>query len=291
MSITLVQTPTRPVLRYHGGKWRMAKHIIQYFPPHRIYVEPFGGAASVLMQKPRTYSEVYNDLDEEITNVFAVMRDPEASDRLKYLLEWTPYSRSEFESAYEHSDDPIEQARRTIIKSFMGFGSAAIHSEKPRGMRTRASTWHTPTGFRSNSNRSGTTPAHDWMHYSEHISTFHDRLQGVVIETKPAIDVISNHDREDTLFYVDPPYVLSTRDKGTDYKYEMTDQEHIDLADILHKVKGLVVLSGYDCPLYDRLYSDWRKVAFKAFADGAAPRMECLWLSPRSEQGLNGRLF
>ena len=66
--------PTRPIMRYHGGKWRMAPWIISNFPPHKIYIEPYGGAASVLLRKPRTYSEVYNDLAGEIVNLFRVLR-------------------------------------------------------------------------------------------------------------------------------------------------------------------------------------------------------------------------
>lgn len=136
--------PRRPILRYHGGKWLLAEWIISNFPPHRVYVEPFGGAASVLLQKRRTYAEIYNDLDGEVVNLFRVVRDDGL--RLRQMLELTPFARDEFKLSYETSDDPIEQARRTVVRSFMGFGSNS-HNKL--------------TGFRSNSNRSGTTPAHD----------------------------------------------------------------------------------------------------------------------------------
>ena len=139
----------RPIVRYHGGKWKLAPWIIGHLPPHRVYVEPFGGGASVLLRKPRSYAEVYNDLDGEMVNLFRMARDN--GRELLELLRLTPFARDEFAKAYEQASEPIEQARRTVIRAFMGFGSNA-HNR--------------PTGFRSNSNRSGTTPARDWMFQS-----------------------------------------------------------------------------------------------------------------------------
>lgn len=260
-----MSAPSRPVLRYHGGKWRLAPWIIQHFPPHRIYTEAFGGAASVLIQKPRTYSEVYNDLDGELVNLFRVLRDPLTGAALSDALTLTPFARDEFALAYEPSADPVEQARRTIARSFMGFGSNA-HARL--------------TGFRANSNRSGTTPAHDWRNYPEQVAAMIDRLRGVVIENRPAVEVVAQHDTPATLHYVDPPYPLGTRDAGGDYRHEMSDDDHADLADTLHGLAGMVVLSGYACDLYDAdLYPDWRRVQRKAHADGARARVEVLWLN------------
>ncbi|MEN6612750.1 MAG: DNA adenine methylase [Armatimonadota bacterium] len=288
-----MRKPIRPILRYHGGKWRLAPWVISHFPPHRVYVEPYGGAASVLMRKPRSYAEIYNELDPEVYNVFRVLRDPDLSAELEKLLYLTPFSRLEFEIAYEIKEQltDVEQARRTIVKAYMGFGSNAIHAGKARGMCTRASTWTHDTGFRANSYRSGTTPAHDWARYPNHISVFRDRLAGVVIENRKAIDCMQQHDRGDTLHYVDPPYVMSSRsDPGKDYMHEMTDDDHRELAEVLRSVKGMVVLSGYRSELYDELYGDWERFDKKAYADGARERMECLWLSPRAMDA-RGLLF
>jgi DNA adenine methylase len=222
-----VTTPTRPVLRWHGGKWMLAPWIIDHFPPHRVYTEAFGGAASVLMRKPRTYSEVYNDLDGEVVNLFRVLQQPLLAARLRELLTLTPFARGEFNLAYEPSEDPVERARRLVVVSFMGFGSNAHNT----GART---------GFRAKSSRSGTTPAHDWSHYPDCMEAVVERLRGVVVENLPALEIIEKHDSPETLHYVDPPYVHSTRKKWQqrNYRHEMTDKDHHELAALLHRVRG-----------------------------------------------------
>jgi DNA adenine methylase len=283
------------VLRYHGGKWKLASWVMQHFPPHRGYVEPFGGAASVLMKKPRVYAEVYNELDGEVVNVFRVLQDPVTAARLEELVRLTPFARAEFLVAYHPTDDPVERARRTLIKSFMGFGSSAIHG-RSRGMRTAATVYTTPaTGFRANSERSGTTPAHDWARWPATIPAFVERLQGVVIESRDALEVMRTHDRSDVLHYVDPPYPRITRSKQrkrkSEYLFELTDDDHRALAKVLHGLRGFVVLSGYRCDLYDELYATWTTAETNALADGARPRRECLWLSPRTADALCGRLL
>lgn len=263
-------SPSRPVLRYHGGKWRLANWIISRFPAHRVYVEPFGGAASVLLQKERVYAEVYNDLAGEIVNVFRVAR--ERGSELAIALELTPFARDEFAASYEPVADPLEQARRTIVRSFMGFGSAAATKR--------------PTGFRANSNRSGTTPAHDWANYPEAFRAIVDRLQGVTIENRDAMSVMEQHDTEQTLFYVDPPYVAASRDGGSDYLHEMNDADHEALAEFLSGLRGMVIVSGYHSELYDRLFSGWAREERQAFADGARPRVEVLWFNDAAARAL-----
>jgi DNA adenine methylase len=280
MAMMPVMPPTRPVLRYHGGKWILAPWIIEHFPKHRIYVEPYGGAASVLLRKPRAYAEVYNDLDGEVVNLFRVLRDEGQAERLVRSLRLTPFAREEFEATYgQPPADPVERARQLIARSFMGFGSAAATKQI--------------SGFRANCKRAGTTPAHDWANYPDALQLIVERLRAVVIEHRPAVQVIRTHDSKATLFYVDPPYVFDTRHRGGrrhTYQHEMTDAQHRELAQVLHGVNGMVVLSGYECPLYDELYGEWRKVTRSTYADGAKARVEALWLSPRVK-GVQMNLF
>lgn len=259
--------PTRPILRYHGGKWMLAPWIISHFPEHRVYVEPFGGAGSVLLRKPRAYAEIWNDLDGELNNLFEVVRNKgEALTRAVYL---TPFSRTDFKLSFMPTANKVEQARRTIVRSMMGFGSNS-HAKN--------------TGFRTNSNRSGTTPAHDWANYPESMARTVERLRGVILENRDGIEVMAQHDSKDTLHYVDPPYVASTRGVGNDYRYEMTDLDHAKLSEFLHSVKGMVVLSGYDSPLYRELYRGWRTVKRASLADGAQKREETLWFNDNVKQ-------
>jgi len=136
-----------------------------------------------------------------------------------------------------------------------------------------------PSGAgQANSNRSGTTPAHDWRNYAEAIPWMIDRLRGVVIENRHAFEVMKTHDSTKTLHYVDPPYVSETRGKGGDYAFEMTDDDHRELAAVLCQLKGAVIVSGYPSELYETVYGDWERVERKAFADGARERTEVLWI-------------
>ena len=267
---------SRPVLRWHGGKWLLAPWIIDHMPEHRIYTEAFGGAASVLLRKPRAYAEVYNDLDGEVVNLFRVLRDPAAAEQLRQAVTLTPFSRAEFNQAYAKSRSRVERARRLIVRSFMGFGSDGACGQYR-------------TGFRAESNRSGTTPAHDWRNWPDVVPAVVDRLRGVVIEQEPAIKLLQRHDRPDALHFVDPPYHPDTRAPGhatrrgqrvKRYNVEMDHAQHVELLQVVRGLAGMVILCGYPHPLYDEALASWRRIERAALADGARARTECLWLNP-----------
>lgn len=123
----------RQVFRYLGGKTRIAPWIISHFPKHDCYGEPFGGSASVLMAKPQSPVEAYNELNGECVNYFRVLRNPEHAAELQRLLELTPYAQEEYNAAFEPSDDPVEQARRTFIKGFIGMGATTLSNDVKSG--------------------------------------------------------------------------------------------------------------------------------------------------------------
>jgi DNA adenine methylase len=260
-------SPTRPVLRYHGGKWMLADWIISHFPEHSIYVEPFGGAASVLMRKPRSYAEVYNDLDQDIVNLFRVLRDPKLSKELEHQLRLTPFSRIEFNTSYESANDEIERARRTVVRTFMGHGTSS--SRKRR------------TGFRAKPFRDTQTGVDDWFNYPGVLEAVTNRLRGVIIECIPALELIQKCDSPNTFFYLDPPYLPEVRKSYGSYSCEMTGEDHRRLGEVLRSIKGMAIISGYPSKLYDEdLYRGWKRVERSALADGASRRTEVLWISP-----------
>jgi len=262
---------SRPVMRYHGGKFRISEWVQSFFPAHKVYCEPFGGAASVLMTKNPSSREIYNDLDSEITNVFEVIRD--SPEELARLIHYTPYSRDEWLKSYEQTDDKIELARRTIFRSWSSFGS---------GGATKGT-----SGFRSYAKFGGDYAAKTWGSFGEEIEVFTDRLKNVVIENKCGIEVMKDHDSPETLFFVDPPYLHDTRCMRSGnkyYRHEMNDSQHQDLVSFVSGVSGFVILAGYESDMYNQLLgAGWEKRKKKARAQGfrgTTARTECVWLNP-----------
>lgn len=257
--------PTRPVMRYYGGKWRIAPEIVAAMPQHEVYVEPFGGAASVLLRKPRVTCEVYNDLFAEVVNVFRVLRDQ--GQALAEAIELTPYARDEYVAAYEPTEDPLEAARRFVFRSTAGIGTNS--SVKRNGFRTSLCDVKYAT-------------ATSWRNLPGHLPAMTERLRGVIIENRPAMQVMAQYDAGHTLHYVDPPYLASTRkDRSRGYAHEMqAPAEHEELLQFLLGLKGKVMLSGYAHESYDRLLADWYRVPLKGGRDQTnQATAETLWMN------------
>lgn len=271
------EAPTRSLLRYFGGKWAIAPWVMSHLPPHRVYVEPFGGAASILLRKPRSRIEVYNDLDEEIVGIFRVVQDPAKCQELIRRLRRTPYARREFELAFKASADPVIRAQRAITRAYQSF-----HHEALFNMRK--------TTFADARHRSGDhSKAHEWANYPRSLVAVSRRLQGVIIEHRDALEVIRAQDTPDTLFFVDPPYMPSTRSKSG-YRCELDEAGHLALLERLKAAKGLVVLAGYPSDLYDRVLKGWKRVERPHRASGSFRlRTEVLWISPKAAKCLAER--
>jgi DNA adenine methylase len=258
----------RPPLRYHGSKWRLAPWIIQHFPAHKCYVEVFGGSAGVLLRKPRVPVEIYNDLESQVVNFWRVMRDPEKSIALAEQVARTPHAREEFCESYEASADAVESARRFVIRGQFGFGSTSIDPTHTTGFRT--------AGISGRKNY-----AREWAGVPEAIARAAERFTGVTVEHLDWRRLIPKLDDPETLFYVDPPYPLSTRDGGgKGYVHDMTEQDHRALAWMLKGIRGKALISGYPCSLYDEIYKGWPRFETNAMANGqkgSVWRRELLW--------------
>lgn len=254
------------VLKYPGAKNRIANWICEYIPKHNVYVEPYAGSLAVLFNKEPCHIETVNDLHDEVVNYFRVLRDN--GEELKNLISLTPYSRTEYEKAYEKSDNDIERARRFCVRCWMGFGCANLYKN----------------GFKSGQQTNSPNPAKAWKKLPETMRIASERLKNVQIECLPALELISRYDTDDVFMYIDPPYLFRTRKKYL-YKYEMDDCEHEDLLKVLVKHPGKILLSGYENEMYNDYLSGWNKVHKNTRAENGLARTETLWMNYTINQG------
>lgn len=263
---------TSPPVRYYGGKWRIAPWVISQFPKHDCYCEPFAGGASVLLRKPPSQFEVLNDINGDVVNFFRVLREYPA--QLINAIRYTPVSRLEHRLAHHRRDEdtPVERARKFYVRSRQSFGSGEGRYN---------------TGWRYQRNSSkGTSVVREWQNVRS-LWAASDRLLDVQIECDDAIKTVTRFDAQGTLFYVDPPYPMSTRHSNAPrYWQEMTDADHVALAEALHEVEGMVIISSYPSPLYRDLYAGWRMVTKRTRTNGNNYRQECMWISPSIDESV-----
>jgi DNA adenine methylase len=260
----------RPLAQWFGGDLPGHDQIIRHFPSrHRVYVEPFGGVTSLLLHKPRSLAEIYNDADQDIVNLFQVMRDPLRLVRLIELVRWTPLARDEFSQAIQDANEPIEQARRMLMRSW-----AALRS-------SRANRW-AETQRHAEAGRRWVQLPSNWRSVPEALRLIAERLCGVIIEKRDPCQVIVDYDSPQTLFYVSPPGsivrpCLRNRKVG---RLEPTEADDLALAKTLSRVRGHVVLRGCDSEFYRDLYPGWRLIRLGRGTVDARRNTNALWLSP-----------
>ena len=221
----------RTFFGYFGGKFYLAKDLIPLFPEHLCYVEVFGGAANVLLQKLPSKVEVYNDLNSDIVNLFRQVRDN--CDAFYEKVSLIPYSREErqaFHKALETDLDPLERAVAWYVCATQGFGG-----------HVNMDSW----SFTIVRNR-----AKQLVDKVENLDRIMQRLRRVMIENRSFEFILQSYDSPDTFFYLDPPYLPETR-RGGEYGHEMTYEDHEYLLFLLRSIKGKFVLSRYPNELYD----------------------------------------
>jgi len=272
--------PARPLILYHGSKFRIAEWIVSFFPRHRIFLDLFGGSAAVLLKKPRSEIETYNDLDGEMVNLLKTARD--RGEELSEKLYFTPYARDEFKESFNPSNDPLEQARRTIVRSFQSFGGALPSNIK--GAKASAGSFR--SAYKHN-NR----PQVSWAGLPENLLVINERLKGVNVENLDFRKALKRYNQHDALVYADPPYLPELRDYGADYRHEMTEQDHIELAELLNERKGPAVISGYRSALYNKLYRGWVCKECSTRDASHKLRTEVVWIKGPQKQPSQGELF
>ena len=261
------------VFGWYGGKFSHLSWLLPLLPECHHYCEPFAGSAAVLLNRPPSPVETYNDIDGEVANFFRVLRDQKES--LIEAIGLTPFSREEFYQAVSVNGNArqlsdLERARLFFIRARQARTGLAQTASLGRWANCK------------NTSRAGMSGVVSrWLGSIEDLPEVALRLLRVQIENRPAIEVIKLYDDDDTLFYCDPPYVHSTRGDAKAYSFEMKDGEHRDLARALNRAKAKIAVSGYRCELMDELYKGWRRVEAppKTCHSIKKVRTETLWMN------------
>jgi len=254
------------VIKYPGAKWGIAPWVISHFPEHRSYLEPFFGSGAVLFTKDRSAIETVNDIDGDVVNLFDwIRKDPE---RLAHTIYFTPYARDEYDRAWA--------AQHTETDSFKRAVNFYVRMMQGHGFRTTGE----KVGWKNDvQGREAAYAAKHWCKTPEVIMDVAERLRGVQIESRPAVELIRRFNYPSVLIYADPPYLLSTRQERKQYAHEMTEEDHLELLGVLKAHKGPVVLSGYESDLYNAELAGWHKDEKKSFTQVATKRQEILWMN------------
>lgn len=248
------------MLKYPGGKWRIAEWIISHFPEHKVYCEPFFGSGAVFFKKQPSYIETINDIDGDIVNLFRVCR--ESPKELYHLLAFTPFSRDEFVTCYQKSENPVEQARRTLVRYHQSFGTSNSSKRSWRNVQTYG----------------GPRCSTMWNYLPQNIMEVCERIKDAQIENVDALELISRYNDEKTLIYCDPPYLQNLRKRKL-YRHETTDDYHERLLDAVKRSKSMVILSGYDNEMYNDALKDWYTDEKETTAQMGLKRKEKIWMN------------
>lgn len=254
----------KAIMKYPGSKWSIANWIISFFPEHHSYLEAFAGSLAVLMNKPRSNIETVNDLDGNVVNLFEwIRKDPE---RLAHEIYCTPYARQVYDAAFEASpEDSFEKAVNFYIRLNMG-----------HGFRTNGE----KVGWKNDvQGRERAYAATDWCNLPDKILQAAERLRGVQIECRPAVEVIQRFNYPNVLLYLDPPYMVGTR-HGKQYRCEMFDREsHAELLEVAKAHRGPVLISGHDSELYNDMLQNWHREETISYSQICSKKREMLWMN------------
>lgn len=263
---------------YFGGKFTWLDQLYSHFPSDVIcFVDLFCGSLSVSLNYRTKAIKTANDLNSDITNFFCVLRDQK--EKLIEKLELTPCSIDEYNSCWEPSLDPVEQARRFFTRTRLSYLSLG-GQRKNKGMILAKTAL----------NAKGGETVSRWNRGIEKLDIVAKEIRtGYQITNWGFEECIEKMDFEDAFFYCDPPYTKRSRKSYNDYKFEFSDDDHSRLSDKLHGIKGKAMVSGYECSLMNSLYSDWRLVKFAPKLNNArvTESQECIWMNYDNTSELN----
>lgn len=254
----------KAILKYPGSKWSIADWIINFFPEHHSYLEPFFGSGAVLFNKPRSRIETVNDLDGNVVNLFEWIKKD--SERLAHEIYWTPYARQVYDATYSTvPQNSLEKAVNFYIRINMA-----------HGFRTNGE----KVGWKNDvQGRERAYAATDWVNLPERIMQAAERLRGVQIENRQAVDLMERFNYSNVLVYLDPPYMPGTR-HGKQYQYEMFDERsHATLLETAKAHKGPVLISGYDSQLYNDMLQSWHREETDCYSQVCSKKKEILWMN------------
>lgn len=262
----------KALMRYPGAKWGLVDEIIKLMPPHKTYLELFSGSAAVLFNKNPSAIETINDLDNDVVNLFKILKDFDKQVYLQHQIRYTPFSRKFYDEAWivSEEDTDIEKAYKFLIKGLMSHG---FRLTEKSGWKSDVIGRETSYGVRH------------WNELPDLISMAFNRLKNVQIEHQDALKLIDRYSHKDIFIYIDPPYVLSTRTRKQ-YKHEMTDEQHIQLLEKIIANKSKIMISGYDNEIYNRYLKDWYRYEFKTTVEKGHPRTDVIWINYEIENKL-----
>lgn len=262
---------------YYGGKMGIVQWILDLMPPHTTYVEPFGGAAAVLLAKQPAKIEIYNDLDHAVYGFFKLLKDPAKAKLLRHHLELTPYSREIYDDLVERFESITDEIDKAV--AFVIIANQSRNGQFGAGWKVSALRDTAQLYFRG----------------LDCIETAVRRFRGVHVENRDFENVIRRYDTASTLYYLDPPYVATTRVTPKAYRHEMTVADHERLLNTVKQVQGMVMLSGFSGPQYEEALQGWERHEKTVYCSSSAAkkgnnesrnkyRTEVIWLNPQAAE-------
>lgn len=222
--------PKIDFFHYMGGDFPLLKYLAKLIPPHNCYVEVFGGAAPLLLNKSPSKVEIYNDIDGDLVNLFRVVK--ERFQDFMHELDWWLYSREiyyDYQKRFRFEKDPVKRAAMYFYLLRSSFSGKVIHGFSTSKIRNEASRF---------------------AHSVELLRKVHERLKKVVVERLDFREVIKRYDSRGTFFYCDPPHLYySTEKRERDYYVErFSVADFMDLLNLLENIEGKFLLKQTSIP-------------------------------------------